>query len=220
MNPHNISCISSVTSSQDQMILNFSLTTTPQPFHHFEITHSGLIGDPSAYFTIILIMPYCILFKDIIPFRCLFLGLGYFSCVTKALSSWSWGNICWAHRHGGGFYQKRLRESVTVLQLYKLEYLVSNDRILVILKCNLGPRCLMLIAFYCTEDEGVKEIHTCPNLLHSCFPPWETHIESLHSQDPTSGYQQTDVRQILFANKNQNWKKRLFSVRVAELMAF
>jgi hypothetical protein len=53
------------------------------------------------------------------------------------------------------------------------------------------------------EDEGVKEIHTSPNLLHSCFPNWETHIESLHSQDPPFGFQQTDVHQILFSNKNQ-----------------
>jgi hypothetical protein len=68
----------------------------------------------------------------------------------------------------------------------------------------MGPRCLMLIAFYHTMDEGVKEIHTCPNHLHSRFPRWETHIESLHSQDPTSGYQQMDVCQILFSNKNQN----------------
>jgi hypothetical protein len=88
--------------------------------------------------------------------------------------------------------------------LYKLEHLVSNDRIPVVLECNLGPRCLMLVAFYHIEDEGVKEIHTSPNLLHSRFPRWETHIESLHSQDPSSGYRQTDVRQILFSNKNQN----------------
>jgi hypothetical protein len=93
-----------------------------------------------------------------------------------------------------------LRESLTVIQLYKLEHLVSNDHIPVVLECNFGPRCLMLIAFYYTEDEGVKEIHTHPNLLHSRFPCWETHIESLHSQNPTSGYEQID------------W--------VAELMAF
>jgi hypothetical protein len=78
----------------------------------------------------------------------------------------------------------------------------------------------MLLSFYRTEDEGVKEIRTHPNLLHSRFPHWETHIESLHSQDPTSGYQQMDVCQILFSNKNQNKKKRLFSMRVAELTAF
>jgi hypothetical protein len=42
---------------------------------------------------------------------------------------------------------KKLRESFTILQLYKLEYLVSNDRIPVVLERNLGPRCLMLIAF-------------------------------------------------------------------------
>jgi hypothetical protein len=88
--------------------------------------------------------------------------------------------------------------------LYKLEHLVSNGRILVVLECNLGPQCLMLIAFYRTKDEGVKEIRTSPKLLHSRFPHWETHIESLHSQDPPSGYRQTDVRQILFSNKNQN----------------
>jgi hypothetical protein len=39
-----------------------------------------------------------------------------------------------------------------VLQLYKLEQLVSNDHIPVVLECNLGPRCLMLIAFYRMED--------------------------------------------------------------------
>jgi hypothetical protein len=83
-----------------------------------------------------------------------------------------------------------LRESLTVIQLYKLEHLVSNDHIPVVLECNFGPRCLMLIAFYCTKDEGVKEIRTC--------------IESLHSQDLTFGYEQIVVRQILFSNKNQN----------------
>jgi hypothetical protein len=62
----------------------------------------------------------------------------------------------------------------------------------------------MLVAFYRMDDEGVKEIHTSTNLLHSCFPRWETHIESLHSEDPPSDYRQTDVRQILFSNKNQN----------------
>jgi hypothetical protein len=81
---------------------------------------------------------------------------------------------------------------------------VSNDHILVVSECNLGPRCLMLIAIYRTEDEGVKEICTHLNLLHSRFPCWETHIESLHSQDLTSGYQQIDVHQIMFSNKNQN----------------
>jgi hypothetical protein len=98
---------------------------------------------------------------------------------------------------------KKLRESFIVLQLYKLEYLVSNDRIPVVPKHNLGPQCMMLIAFYRTEDKRVKKIRTSLNLLHSCFPRWETHIESLHSQDPPSGYRQMDVRQILFSNKNQ-----------------
>jgi hypothetical protein len=78
----------------------------------------------------------------------------------------------------------------------------------------------MLVAFYRMEDEGVKEIHTSLNLLHSRFLRWETHIESLHSQDPPFGYRQTDVHQILFSNKNKNWKKRLLSVQIAELMAF
>jgi hypothetical protein len=99
---------------------------------------------------------------------------------------------------------KKLRESFTVLQLYKLECLVSNDRILVVPEHNLGPLCLMLVAFYRMEDEGVKEIHTSLNLLHSRFLRWETHIESLHSQDPPFGYRQTDVHQILFSNKNKN----------------
>jgi hypothetical protein len=93
-----------------------------------------------------------------------------------------------------------LRESFTVLQLYTLEYLVFNDRIPVVPKHNLGTWCLMLIAFYRTEDEAVKEIHTSTNLLHSCFCHWETHIESLHDQVPPSGYRQMDVRQILFSN--------------------
>jgi hypothetical protein len=103
-----------------------------------------------------------------------------------------------------GILRKKLRELFTVLQLYKLEHLVSNDRIPVVLECNHGPRCLMLVAFYHMEDEGVKEIRTRPNLLHSCFPRWEAHIELLHSQDPPSGYRQMDVRQNLFLNKNQN----------------
>jgi hypothetical protein len=97
-----------------------------------------------------------------------------------------------------------LRESFTILQLYKLKYLVSSYRIPVVPKRNLDPWCLMLVPFYCTEDEGVKEIRTSMNLLHSRFPRWETHIESLHSQDLSSGYRQTDVHQILFSNKNQN----------------
>jgi hypothetical protein len=42
---------------------------------------------------------------------------------------------------------KKLREYFTVLQLYKLEHLVSNDRIPVVSEHNLGPRCLMLVAF-------------------------------------------------------------------------
>jgi hypothetical protein len=100
--------------------------------------------------------------------------------------------------------RKKLRESFTVLQLYKLEHLVSNYHIPVVPERNLGPQCLMLIAFDRTEDEGVKEICTSLNLLHSCFPHQETHIESLHSQDPPSGYRQTDVCQILFSNKKQN----------------
>jgi hypothetical protein len=62
----------------------------------------------------------------------------------------------------------------------------------------------MLIVFNRTEHEGVKEIHTSLNLLHSRFPHWETHIESLHSQDLPSGYRQMDVHQNLFSNKNQN----------------
>jgi hypothetical protein len=70
------------------------------------------------------------------------------------------------------------------------------------------------------EDEGVKEIRTSLNLLHSRFPRWETHINSLHSQILPSDYRQTDVRQILFSNKNKNWKKRLLSVQVAELTTF
>jgi hypothetical protein len=175
------------------MILHFSLATTPQSFHHFERMPSGSIGDPSAYCAVILIIPCCNLFKNLIPLSCLFLGLGCFSCVTKALSSWSWGNNYRARRHGGGFYIKRLRESFTTLQLYKLEYLVSNDCISVAPEHNLGPRCLMLVAFYRMEDERVKEIHTRLNLLHSHFPHCETHIELLHSQDSTSSYQQMDV---------------------------
>jgi hypothetical protein len=103
------------------MILHFSPTTTPQSFCHFDRTPSGSIGDLSAYYAIIIIMPCCILFKDLMPLSYLFLGLGCFSYVTKALSSRAWGNNCWAHQHGGGFYGKRLRESFIVLQLYKLE---------------------------------------------------------------------------------------------------
>jgi hypothetical protein len=46
-----------------------------------------------------------------------------------------------------GFYEKKWSGSFIVLKLYKLEHLVSNDHILVLLECNLGPRCLMPIAF-------------------------------------------------------------------------
>jgi hypothetical protein len=84
---HNASCISFVTSFQDQTILHFSLTTTPQSFLHFERTLFGSIGDPFAYCTVILIMHCCILSMDLISLSWLFLGLGCFSCVTKALSS-------------------------------------------------------------------------------------------------------------------------------------
>jgi hypothetical protein len=77
----------------------------------------------------------------------------------------------------GDSTKKRLRESFTVLQLYKLEHLVSNDHMPAVLECNLNSRCLMLVAFYRMEDEGVKEIRTRLNLLHSRFPCWETHIE-------------------------------------------
>jgi hypothetical protein len=38
---------------------------------------------------------------------------------------------------------KKLRESFTVLQLYKLEHLVFNDHIPVVLERNLAPRCLL-----------------------------------------------------------------------------
>jgi hypothetical protein len=57
------------------MILHFSLATTPQSFHHFERTPFGSIGDPSAYCAVILVIPYCILFKGLIPLSLLFLGL-------------------------------------------------------------------------------------------------------------------------------------------------
>jgi hypothetical protein len=87
MNPNNISYISFEISSQDQTILHFSLITTAQLFRHFERMPSGLIGDPSVYCVIILLMPCCILFKDLIPLSLLFLGLFCFSYVTKALSS-------------------------------------------------------------------------------------------------------------------------------------
>jgi hypothetical protein len=103
-----------------------------------------------------------------------------------------------------GDSKKKLRESIIALQLYKLEHLVSKDHIPVVLESNLGPPCLMLVAFYHTKDEGVMENCTSLNLLHSRFPRSETHIESLHSQDSPSSYRQTDVRQILFSNKNQN----------------
>jgi hypothetical protein len=92
-----------------------------------------------------------------------------------------------------GILQKKLRGSFTILQLYKLEYLVSNDHILVVPERNLGPWCLMLVAFWCTKVEGMKEIHTSLNFMYSRFPHCETHIESLHSQVLPSGCRQTDV---------------------------
>jgi hypothetical protein len=88
--------------------------------------------------------------------------------------------------------------------IHSTSILVSNDCIPVVPKCNLDPGCLMLAAFYHTEDEGVKENCTRPNILHSFFARWETRIESFHSQDPPSGYRQMHVCQILFSNKNQN----------------
>jgi hypothetical protein len=69
------------------MILHFFLATTLQSFHYFERTPFYLIGDPSAYYAVILIMPYCILLKDRIPLSWLSLGLGCFSSVTKVISS-------------------------------------------------------------------------------------------------------------------------------------
>jgi hypothetical protein len=62
--------------------------------------------------------------------------------------------IVW-HFNVEGDSTKKLRESFIVLQLYKLEHLVSNDHILVISECNLGHR---------VPDEGVKEVHTSPNI--------------------------------------------------------
>jgi hypothetical protein len=43
--------------------------------------------------------------------------------------------------------QDMFLKGLIVLQLYKLEDLVSNDRISVVPECNLGPWCLMLFAF-------------------------------------------------------------------------
>jgi hypothetical protein len=40
-----VSCMSFETSPQDQMILHFSLATTPQSFHHFERMPLGSTGD-------------------------------------------------------------------------------------------------------------------------------------------------------------------------------
>jgi hypothetical protein len=87
MNPHNVSCMSFETSSQDQTILHFTLATTLHSFQHFERMPFGSIVDPSAYCAIILITPCCILFKDCIPLSWLFLELGCFSGITKAVSS-------------------------------------------------------------------------------------------------------------------------------------
>jgi hypothetical protein len=67
MNPHNVSCMSFETSSQNQTILHFPLATTPQSFRHFERTPFGSIGGPSAYCVVILIIPCCILLKDCTP---------------------------------------------------------------------------------------------------------------------------------------------------------
>jgi hypothetical protein len=99
---------------------------------------------------------------------------------------------------------KKVERVIHSTSLYKLEHLVSNDCIPVVPERNLNSWCQILVAFYRTEDEGVKEIHTSPNLLHSSFPHRETHIESHRSQDPPYGYRHTDVCQHLFSNKNQN----------------
>jgi hypothetical protein len=42
---------------------------------------------------------------------------------------------------------EKWRGSFTVLQLYKLQHLVSKDHILVVLEHNLGLQCLMVVAF-------------------------------------------------------------------------
>jgi hypothetical protein len=46
-----------------------------------------------------------------------------------------------------GILRKKLRESFIVHQLYKLEHLVSNDHIPIVLERNLGPQRLMLVTF-------------------------------------------------------------------------
>jgi hypothetical protein len=51
------------------------------------------------------------------------------------------------HFNVKGDSMKKWRGSFTVLQLYKLEHLVSNDHLSVILECNPGPWSLMLVAF-------------------------------------------------------------------------
>jgi hypothetical protein len=58
------------------------------------------------------------------------------------------------------------------------------------------------------------------NFLHSRFPHWEAHIESLDSQVPPSDSRQIDVCQILLTGKNKIKKKRLLLVRVAKLTVF
>jgi hypothetical protein len=76
-------------------------------------------------------------------------------------------------------------------------------------------RCLLLHGGRRGEGDSYKS--EPPTFL---LPSLGPHIESLHSQDPPFGYRQTGVHQILFSNKNQNSKKRFFSVRVAELTVF
>jgi hypothetical protein len=51
------------------------------------------------------------------------------------------------HFNVEGDARKKWRGSFIVLQLYKLEHLVSNDYIPVVPECNLDLRCLMVFSF-------------------------------------------------------------------------
>jgi hypothetical protein len=54
------------------------------------------------------------------------------------------------------------------------------------------------------------------NFLHSCFPHWKICTESLDSEVPQSAYRELDLCEILLKNR----KKKMLTVRVAELMFF
>jgi hypothetical protein len=101
------------------MILHFSLARIPQSLRHLELTPDGPIGAPSENFSVILIIPSYILFKDCIPvfpspdFSKQVFALELIKLFMLFPPVWfppelypAEQNNCRVLRHGGGFYER------------------------------------------------------------------------------------------------------------------